>query len=121
MREDCKFFQRRSSSAGDTVSFCALGLAPEAPWRCPSGCARYTSLGAEVPSASTNDGIGEPVSDRSDLEVTAGVAGVLGSAEEIISRIGPELAAEEQRQRRARQEADDKWWNRLRRSPRWRR
>jgi hypothetical protein len=118
MREDCKFFQRRTSSAGDTVSFCALGLAPEAPWRCPSDCGRYTSLRSETTAGAST--VPEE-STPGDLEPVAGVADLLGSAEEIISRIGPELAAEEQRERRARQEAEDKWWNRLRRSPRWRR
>jgi hypothetical protein len=122
MREDCKFFQRRTSSAGDTVSFCALGLAPEAPWRCPSDCGRYAPLRSEAASgAPAGTSIVDEDLTPGDLEPTGGVGDLLGSAEEIISRIGPELAAEEQRERRARAEAEDKWWNRLRRSPRWRR
>jgi hypothetical protein len=126
MQEDCKFFQRRSSRAGDTVSFCALDLAPEAPWRCPEHCRRYERvvggrLGGDVrgrPEGRDAQAV-EPAPD--DPALAAGAAGVLGSAEEIIGRLAPELAAEERRRRRAQQEAEDSWWNRLRRSPRWRR
>lgn len=114
MREDCKFFQRRISRSGDPVSFCALDLAPEAPWRCPEECRRYEKvLGArEGPTAPAQ---------RDQEALSAGAAGVLGSAEEIIGRLAPELEAEEQRQEKARRVAEEKWWNRLRRSPRWRR
>lgn len=113
MREDCKFFQRRLSPAGDTVSFCALDLAPEAPWRCPEECRRYEKVlgGREAPRDAQGD----------EAQLAAGAAGVLGSAEEIIGRLAPELEAEEQRQEKARRVAEEKWWNRLRRSPRWRR
>jgi hypothetical protein len=112
MREDCKFFQRRMSRAGDPVSFCALDLAPEAPWRCPEDCRRYE----KVPGTRDDTSPGIP-----HEALAAGAAGVLGSAEEIIGRLAPELEAEEQRQEKARRVAEDKWWNRLRRSPRWRR
>jgi hypothetical protein len=113
MREDCKFFQRRSYRSGDVASFCALGLAPEAPWRCPEGCRRYEARVGE-PSRSS-----PPADDGPDLHPH--VAELLGSAEEIIGALAPELAAEEERRARARREAEDTWWSRLRRSPRWRR
>jgi hypothetical protein len=113
MREDCKFFQRRSFGSGDVASFCALGLAPEAPWRCPEGCRRY-----EVQ-------VGEPTrpagSVAAEPELHPHVAELLGSAEENIGALAPELAAEEERRARVRREAEDTWWSRLRRSPRWRR
>jgi hypothetical protein len=115
MREDCKFFQRRTYRSGDVASFCALGLAPEAPWRCPEGCRRYETR------------VGEPTRPTPQEQTPTGpelhpdAAALLGSAEEIIGALAPELAAEEQRRARARQEAEDSWWSRLRRSPRWRR
>lgn len=116
MREDCKFFQRRISRSGDPVSFCALDLAPEAPWRCPEDCRRYEKV------MGGRDGVAAPAGGRRDYEpLSASAAGVLGSAEEIIGRLAPELEAEEQRQEKARRLSEDKWWNRLRRSPRWRR
>src|SRR5579875_238281 len=106
MREDCKFFQRRRSRAGDPVSFCALDLAPEAPWRCPAECPRYERVAG---GRLHGDGPGRAEARESravelgEPELAAGAAAVLGSAEEIIGRIAPELAAEEQRQRRAQQ------------------
>jgi hypothetical protein len=113
MREDCKFFQRRSYRSGDVASFCALGLAPEAPWRCPEGCRRYEAQVGETARSSP------PADAGPDLHPH--VAELLGSAEEIIGALAPELAAEEERRARARREAEDTWGSRLRRSPRWRR
>lgn len=113
MREDCKFFQRRMSRSGDPVSFCALDLAPEAPWRCPEECRRYEKV--------TGGAAFGAESGPEHESLSAAAAGVLGSAAEIIGRLAPELEAEEQRQEKARRVAEDKWWNRLRRSPRWRR
>jgi hypothetical protein len=120
MRQDCKFFQRRMSGAGDPVSFCALDLAPEAPWRCPEDCRRYERVTGS--HEAVGDATPAPAGPHRDYEaLAAGAAGVLGSAEEIIGRLAPELEAEEQRQEKARRISEDKWWNRLRRSPRWRR
>jgi hypothetical protein len=41
MRTDCKHFESRTYSSGDTIRRCGLGLAPDAPWRCPEGCERF--------------------------------------------------------------------------------
>ena len=41
MREDCRHFESRTYDSGETARFCVLGLAPEAPWRCPDDCSRY--------------------------------------------------------------------------------
>jgi hypothetical protein len=122
MREDCKFFQRRSHAAGDVTSFCALDLAPEAPWRCPADCKRYERSpvgGARTgPTGVTRGGLdGRP----DDPEPGSDAASVLGSAAEIIGALAPELAAEEQRRRQVAEAAESSWWNRLRRSDRWRR
>ena len=46
---------------------------------------------------------------------------LLGTAAEIISAAGPEIVAEQERARREREEANRRWWNKLRQSPRWRR
>lgn len=48
MREECKHFQSRTYPSGEVARFCVLDLAPEAPWRCPSDCARYERRLADV-------------------------------------------------------------------------
>ena len=41
MRTDCKHFESRTYASGDTIRRCNLGLAPDAPWRCPETCERF--------------------------------------------------------------------------------
>lgn len=48
MREECKNFQSRTYASGEAARFCVLGLAPEAPWRCPDDCAKYEPRLADV-------------------------------------------------------------------------
>ena len=48
MRQDCKYFESRSYPNGDTVRKCDLDLAPEAPWRCPDDCPKYTRRMVDV-------------------------------------------------------------------------
>jgi hypothetical protein len=119
MREDCKFFQLRTYASGEEARFCALDLAPEAPWRCPAGCPRYTRR-VEHAGFVTAGGGEAPAAPEPDLHPDA--VALLGSAEEIISAVGPEIAAERKRQRQEEERRRGSWWNRLKdRSPRWRR
>jgi hypothetical protein len=48
MREQCKNFQSRTYDSGEVARFCVLGLAPEAPWRCPDECSSYAPRLADV-------------------------------------------------------------------------
>ena len=48
MRQDCKYFESRTYPNGETVRKCDLDLAPEAPWRCPDDCPKYTRRLADV-------------------------------------------------------------------------
>ena len=48
MRQDCKYFESRTYPNGDTVRKCDLDLAPEAPWRCPDNCPKFTRRLADV-------------------------------------------------------------------------
>ncbi len=45
MREDCCHYESRTYDDGEVARFCTLGLAPEAPWRCPDGCPKYERIG----------------------------------------------------------------------------
>lgn len=119
MRDDCKYFQTRTYRSGDVARFCALDLAPEAPWRCPEHCPRYSKR------------VGDAAFQRGDLvahggdepQLGAGAAELLGAADEVISAAGSEIMAEETRRRREQAVAACRapWWQRLRRQPPWRR
>jgi hypothetical protein len=120
MRDDCKFFQTRTYRSGDTARFCALDLAPEAPWRCPTNCPRYTKRVGEVGTTAPDGGRPGP---EHDDEIGEGVAALLGSADEVISAASSEIMAEERKRQRAQAiaEAREPWWKQLRRRPPWRR
>lgn len=95
MREDCKYFESRSYANGETVRKCDLDLAPEAPWRCPADCPKYTRRLADV---GWNHGtlVTPPVSDEpASLDEDDGaVAALLDEAEDIINAAGPKVLAE---------------------------
>jgi hypothetical protein len=118
MRENCKFFQSRTYASGDVARFCALDLAPEAPWRCPEDCPRFEKRLGDAGFAHGSL-VEPPTPPEPDLE--PGVGRLLDSAEDIINAAGPEIVAEEQRRRR---DANRRWWQKwqkLRSSPPWRR
>lgn len=122
MRDDCKFFQTRTYRSGDVARFCALDLAPEAPWRCPEHCPRYTKRLGDAGFVRA-DLVGGPGSPYDDAEFGSGAAALLGQADEVISAAASEISAEETRRRRqqAVAEAREPWWQKLRRQPPWRR
>jgi hypothetical protein len=118
MREDCKYFQLRAYPSGDVARFCALDLAPEAPWRCPDHCPRYVKA---VGMASAGPTVTGRPSAEPDLHPDA--ASVLGSAEEIISAASPEIAREREQLRREeeRRRQPTRWQRWMEKAPRWRR
>lgn len=103
MREDCRHFQSRTYDDGEVARFCELGLAPEAPWRCPEDCSRYETdigvgtfvTGSLVPPAVEDEPEGDP----------AEIAGLLDSAEEVVNAAGAEIVEDVERQRSGR-----RWW-----------
>jgi hypothetical protein len=94
MREDCKYFESRTYPNGETVRKCDLDLAPEAPWRCPDDCPKYTRRRADV---AWNHGtlVTPPTPDEpAGLGEDDSIAALLDEAEEIINAAGPEIMAE---------------------------
>ncbi len=105
MRQDCKHFQSRTYATGDAMRKCALDLAPEAPWTCPSECPRYERRLADVNwrhgtliTPATPEGPHSVGSDPS-------VGSLLDEAEDIINSAGPairdQIKAEDQQRRDA--------------------
>ena len=109
MREECKHFQSMTYDSGEVARFFELDLAPEAPWRCPEGCASFAPRLADV--GWVHGSLVEPkIEDEPDLP-TGDITSVLASAEEIVNDIAPDALAEA----RAREEKEAKsqgrkWW-----------
>ncbi len=103
MRQDCKYFESRSYPNGDTVRKCDLDLAPEAPWRCPENCPKFTRRLADVNwshgtlvTPATPD---EPASLGEDDSIAA----LLDAAEDIINEAVPSALADLDAERQKRQ------------------
>jgi hypothetical protein len=96
MRQDCKHFESRTYGNGETVRKCDLDLAPEAPWRCPDDCPKFTKRLADVNwshgTLVTPPTPDEPLDalDRGD----GSVAAVLDEAENFINSIGEQVLAD---------------------------
>ncbi len=99
MRQDCKYFESRSYPNGDTVRKCDLDLAPEAPWRCPADCPKYTRRLADVNwshgSLVTPETPAEPESVGEDESIGA----LLDAAEDIINGAAPSIMADLDKER----------------------
>ena len=99
MRTECKHFESRTYSNGDTVRKCKLDLAPDAPWRCPENCVKYErrmadvgwAHGSLVPPAT-------PVAPGSLDDGTA--AAVLDEAEQIVNAAFGEVMSDLQDKRK---------------------
>ena len=102
MRQDCKYFESRTYANGETVRKCDLDLAPEAPWRCPDDCPKYTRRLADVNwsygSLVTPETPPEPESLGSDDSIAA----LLDAAEDIVNAAAPDVMAEVEAERRKR-------------------
>jgi len=93
MRTECKHFESRTYPSGDTVRKCNLDLAPEAPWRCPDGCARYERRLADA--AWTHGSLVTPVTPPEPPGLDDGsAAALLDAAEEIVNAAGARVQAE---------------------------
>lgn len=90
MREECKQFESRTYSNGETVRKCNLDLAPEAPWRCPDHCSSYERRLADVDWQH-----GSLVTPPTPPEPAAeGIAELLDAAEDIVNSAGPDILAD---------------------------
>ena len=111
MREDCSHFESRAyADDGEVARFCTLGLAPEAPWRCPEHCPSYERI-VMISSDFDRGSLGQVPAVESEPEADPDdIAAVLADAESIVEEATPE-ALEELRPKRRR------WWQRGKRGP----
>ena len=102
MREDCKHFESRTYPNGETVRKCDLDLAPEAPWRCPAECPKYTRRRADV-AWQQGTLVTPPTPDEPDsLGDDGSIAALLDEAEDIVNSAGPEILADLEAERSGR-------------------
>jgi hypothetical protein len=95
MREECKHFQSRTYASGEAARFCALDLAPEAPWRCPEGCTSFQRRLADV-AWEHGTLIEQAIEDEPEGQGEE-ISALLDAAENIVNAVVPEARAEAQR------------------------
>ena len=113
MRQDCKYFESRSYPNGDNVRKCDLDLAPEAPWRCPDDCPKFTRRMADVNWSHGSLVTPETPPEPESLGDDDSIAALLDSAEDIINAAVPSTIADLEEERRKR---DTKGLRRFRRN-----
>ena len=99
MRSECRNFQSRTYASGEVARWCVLDLAPEAPWRCPADCPKYTPRTADV-AWSYGTLVPPPTPAEPDIiETSDDAAMLLDNAEDIVNAVGPSIVAEVQSRR----------------------
>lgn len=100
MREDCRHFQSRTYDTGEVARFCVLNLAPEAPWRCPTDCAKYER---DIIDGSFEVGsLARPEVESEPDEPAEEMSALLDEAEAIVTAAGPEILNEIESERSGR-------------------
>ena len=108
MRQDCKYFESRTYPNGDTVRKCDLDLAPQAPWRCPDDCPKFTRRLVDVNWKHGTLVTPETPAEPPGLDDDDGsIAALLDAAEDIVNSAGPAMLADVEAER-ARQ-ATPRW------------
>ena len=102
MRQDCKYFESRTYPNGETVRKCDLDLAPEAPWRCPDDCPKFTRRLADVNWSYGSLVTPETPPEPESLGTDDSIAALLDSAEDIVNAAAPNVIAEVEAERRKR-------------------
>ncbi len=113
MREECKHFQSRTYSDGETARFCVLDLAPDAPWRCPDDCSSYERRMADA--GWTHGSLVEPKLEDEPEPPRPESLGMLEEAEDIVNAAGPDIVQEVERQEQASAASGLRRWLRRRR------
>lgn len=108
MRQECKHFQSRTYPTGDTMRKCALDLAPEAPWACPTDCPSFEPRMADVGWKHGSLAAGPTPDQPPGLGQDDAIASLLDEAEDIINQAGPQIKAEVDRERKSSRRPS--WW-----------
>lgn len=107
MRKDCRHYETRTYSAGETVHMCRLDLAPEAPWRCPEECAKFERRAFDA--GWTHGSLAHKPAPVEPPRLDADTAALLDHAEDIINAVGPDIVSEIERHRMEQSQAEPRW------------
>ena len=91
MRVDCRHYESRTYASGETIRRCAIGKAPEAPWRCPEGCPFFERRVGVAWSYGTL--VNTPPPPEPDLD--EGAMAALAEAASLLDEVGRDVLAEE--------------------------
>jgi hypothetical protein len=110
MREDCRHFESRTYPGGEVARFCVLGLAPEAPWRCPDDCSRYEPT--VIDGTFQTGSLGRPPVEDEPDDTADNIEGVLADAEAIVEAAEPDAIRDVEVDKPA--SSRRRWWRRKR-------
>jgi hypothetical protein len=114
MREDCVHYESRTYvDDGEVARFCTLGLAPEAPWRCPEHCPRYERIALLSGDIDAGSLAATPPVEAEPDEAPDAIADVLADAEAIVAAAEPRVLADVDDVAKPRRH----WWQRRRADP----
>ena len=113
MREDCKFYESRTYASGEVVRMCRLDLAPDAPWRCPEECPKFSRRTYDA--GWTIAPLAPKPTPPAPADIDRDAAALLDQAEDIINAIGPEVLESVKRQREGRKNPIARGANKIRR------
>jgi len=107
MRKECRHYETRTYSAGETVHMCRLDLAPEAPWRCPAECPKFEFRGFDA--GWTHGSLAQKAAPKEPPRLDADTAALLDQAEDIINSAGPDIVSEIERHRADQRRSEPRW------------
>lgn len=108
MRFNCRNYESRTYPGGETVHACRLNMAPEAPWRCPDNCPKFTVKFFDAGWVSGSLTNKEPAGQPAPLDDEA--IDMLSRAAEIVNLAGPGVIEEVHAQRRSVRKRRHWWW-----------
>ena len=107
MRTDCRHYETRTYSSGETVHMCRLDLAPEAPWRCPEKCPKFEYRGFDA--GWTQGSLAQKNLPEDPPRLDSDTTALLDQAEDIVNAVGQDILSEVERQRSRRAEREPRW------------
>lgn len=99
MKTNCRYYESRTYPNGDTVRKCDLDLAPEAPWRCPEDCPKFSPRRLDAGWQHGSLGVRNFANEPDSIGTDDSIGALLDAAEDIVNSAGSDILAEVERER----------------------